>query len=116
MYKYKKPNRTSISVNESYIGERIEEKIMRITNNREPIKDAAPIIYTERREGVLPSTDIRTDRFEIAVDAMDKVQKTHIGKREERQKAKTLGEQAKDGMNKENDGGAKPTQGTGDNK
>lgn len=32
-----------------------------------------PTIYTEKRDGVLPEYDIRTDRFEIAIDAMDKI-------------------------------------------
>ena len=32
-----------------------------------------PTIYTEKKDGVLPEYDIRTDRFEIAIDAMDKI-------------------------------------------
>lgn len=32
-----------------------------------------PTIYTEKKDGVQPEFDIRTDRFEIAVDAMDKI-------------------------------------------
>lgn len=32
-----------------------------------------PTIYTEKRDGVLPEYDIRTDRFEVAIDAMDKI-------------------------------------------
>ena len=31
-----------------------------------------PTIYTEKKDGVLPEYDIRTDRFEVAIDAMDK--------------------------------------------
>lgn len=68
-------------VNESYVGERLEEKINRIVNNKEPITDGAPLVYTERKEGVVPATDIRTDRFEVAVDAMDKVAQQHRSKR-----------------------------------
>lgn len=52
----------------------------------EPIKDGAPIIHTERKDGVLPEHDIRTDRFEIAVEAMDKVAKSIVAKREGRDK------------------------------
>lgn len=83
MYKQIKPFKTSIVRNDSYVGETIEEKINRITNNKEPITDGAPLIYTERKNGVMPEYDIRTDKWEVAVEAMDTVAKTHIAKREE---------------------------------
>lgn len=35
-----------------------------------------PTIYTEKRDGVLPEYDIRTDRFEVAIDAIDKINKS----------------------------------------
>ena len=54
-------------------GEYIEEKVRRITENGEPIEDGAPIIYTERKDGVNPAYDIRTDRWEIAQNAMEQV-------------------------------------------
>lgn len=54
-------------------GEYIEEKVRRITENNEPIEDGAPIIYTERKDGVNPAYNIRTDRWEIAQDAMEQV-------------------------------------------
>ena len=38
-------NNTSISVNDTYIGETIEQKLFRIKNNKEPIEDGAPLIY-----------------------------------------------------------------------
>lgn len=82
MYKVKQNVRTKIDLNQSYEGETIETKIERITTNKEPIKDGAPLIYTERKEGVQAGYNIKTDRFEIAVDAMDKVQKAKIAQRE----------------------------------
>ena len=54
-------------------GEYIEEKVRRITENGEPIEDGAPIIYTERKDGVNPAYNIRTDRWEIAQNAMEQV-------------------------------------------
>ena len=54
-------------------GEYIEEKVRRITENNEPIEDGAPIIYTERKDGVNPAYNIRTDRWEIAQNAMEQV-------------------------------------------
>lgn len=84
MYKVRKADKTGLRINESYEGETIEQKIERIVNNKEPITDGAPLIYTERKNGVQPEYDIRTDRFDIAIDAMDKVAKTYKARREER--------------------------------
>lgn len=111
MYRKTYHRPSSMDINKSYAAETIEQKVFRIVNNKEPISDGAPRIYTERKDGVQAQYNIRTDRFEIAVEAMDKVAGTHRAKREER--AKTLGEQAVEGMKKEaKDGGTEPIQGT----
>ena len=86
MYPRPKFSRTKIKVNASVQGEMIEHKIERIVNNKEPIKDGAPRIYTERKKGVEPQYNIRTDRFEIAVEASDKIAKSYKARREERHK------------------------------
>ena len=57
-------------------GERLELKIDRMTQNNEPIGDSAPLIYTPRKDGVVAAYDIRTDKWDIALDAMEKVNKT----------------------------------------
>lgn len=104
MYKYGKPAPTTIRSHEGYEGETIEAKIRRIVNNKEPVTDGAPMIYTERKDGVKAAFNIRTDRFEIAVDAMDKVTKSHLAKREQRHNPKDepdLGKKAAEGMIKE---------------
>lgn len=77
---------TALNINNSMEGERIEEKVNRAVNNKEPIEDTAPIIYQERKEGVRPEFDIRTDRFDIAIDAMTAVKKSKVAKRENLQK------------------------------
>lgn len=61
-------------------GENIETKVQRITENNEPITDGAPIIYTNRDDGVLPAYNIRTDRWDIAQQAMDAVNQANIAK------------------------------------
>lgn len=63
-------------------GELIEEKVARLTQEKSPINDGAPIIYTERKDGVLPAYDIRTDRWEIAQEAMEINQKAVSAKRQ----------------------------------
>ena len=60
---------------ETYEGEFIEEKVARVVENKEPIEDGAPIIYTERKDGVIPAYNIRTDKWDIALTAMDQVNK-----------------------------------------
>lgn len=67
--------------NVSTQGETIENKIERIVSNKEPISDGAPLIYTDRKDGVQPDYDIRTDRFEYAIEAMDIVSRQSRAKR-----------------------------------
>lgn len=75
--------KTDIELNESIEGESIELKVQRIVENSEPISDGAPMIFTDRRDGVLPAYDIRTDRFELAIDGMDYVAKSNLARRAE---------------------------------
>lgn len=103
-YKTPRYQQSTIRVNTSTQGETLESKIERIISNKEPIKDGAPIMYTERKDGVLASTNIKTDRFEVAIDAMTKVEKSYKARREERA---TKAKEAKD----KKDSGAEPIQG-----
>lgn len=82
MYKKTTNLATGLRVNEAKEGERIEEKVERLVNNKEPIRDASPIIYTDKKDGVLPAYNPRTDRWEIAVEAMDKVHKSGLAKKD----------------------------------
>ena len=74
---FPKPIETNYEFQE---GESIESKVKRITENNEPITDGAPIIYTNRDDGVLPAYNIRTDRWEIAQQAMDAVNQANLAK------------------------------------
>ena len=112
MYKKLKLPKTTLKVYEVTEGETIEEKVRRITNNNEPITDGAPIIYTDRKDGVKPEYDIRTDRFELATEAMDKVTKDHLAKREARHNPAPEPPKPNDAANperKEGDGGIQAT-------
>lgn len=64
---------TSSMYTEIREGESIEKKIDRMTQTQEPIGETAPIVYTNKTEGIIPAYDIRTDKWEIAQDAMSKV-------------------------------------------
>ena len=74
---FPKPIKTNYEYQE---GESIEAKVRRITENNEPITDGAPIIYTNRDDGVLPAYNIRTDRWEIAQQAMEAVNQANLAK------------------------------------
>lgn len=59
----------------AYQAEPREVKLRKIisgeSNNMED--GVFPTIYTEKKDGVQPEYDIRTDRFEVAIDAIDKI-------------------------------------------
>lgn len=54
-------------------GQSIEQKMRVIIQTKEPIKCTTAKIYQPKSDGVAPECDIRTDRFDIAVEAMNKV-------------------------------------------
>ena len=59
----------------TYEAEPREVKLRKIINGEASnMEDGVfPTIYTEKRDGVQPEYDIRTDRFEVAIDAIDKI-------------------------------------------
>lgn len=87
MYKVPVYNKSKMKSVELVEGETIEQKIERIVNNNEPITDGAPEIFTERKDGVISAYNIRTDRWEIACEAMDKVQGSVQARRDAKAKA-----------------------------
>lgn len=58
-----------------YQAEPREVKLRKIINGEaNNMEDGVfPTIYTEKKDGVQPEFDIRTDRFEVAIDAIDKI-------------------------------------------
>lgn len=73
---------TTMRVNASYEGESLEKQLQKATTSKIPIEATSPIIFTEKKNGVMPETDIRTDKWEIAREAMGAVHKTAIAKRQ----------------------------------
>jgi len=111
-YKYKKAVKSQLKGVGGEEGEPIERKMERKVINKEPITDGAPSIFTERKEGVVSAYNIRTDRWEIAADAMDLVSKSKEAKREQRAKAKQEKSEAKVIEISKKNSGAEPTEGT----
>lgn len=69
-------------------GECLEREIEKAYANGTPINGFSPIIYTPRKDGVRPEFDVRTDRFEQAMEAMDKTTASYRAAREEFYKPK----------------------------
>ena len=59
----------------------------RVVESGAPIEAISPEYFTERKEGVKPETDIRTDRFDVALNAMNNITLGIRKKREERMNA-----------------------------
>ena len=64
-------------------GRSIEEIMRNAIANKEPIKATANLTYNDRKDGVLPQHDIRTDRWEIA---QEQTSKTHAAEALKRKK------------------------------
>lgn len=86
MYKPNQWQRTSLKVCKQTEGETIEVKMERMMQQGADINDVTEQIFTERKDGVLPETDIRADRWEVAIEATDLQAKGHLAKRDERHK------------------------------
>lgn len=112
MIRYCIRRQTGLSINDSVEGELLETKIERVVSTNEPIKDGAPIIYGERKDGVQASHNIRTDRFEVAIDAMDKTAKSYKARRENKAEPKAEMKAEKGGGDKgKGDAGSESIQG-----
>lgn len=102
-YNYKPGLISALTRTEEIEGETIEMKVERLVANKEPITDGAPEIFTERKDGVLSAYNIRTDRFEIACDAMNSIeasitaQRDNVGKAAEATTEKPATETGKEG-------------------
>lgn len=65
---------------ESYEAECLESKIQKMNENHEAISELSPAIYTEEKDGVRPEFNVRTDKWELAQNAMDRVNREKIAK------------------------------------
>ena len=102
--KYRKINyNTCIEVNTSVQDERIEVVVKKAMTSNSPIGRVVTPAYTERKDGVLPQYNIRTDKWDLAQEAMGKVEKTYKTQRLERLEANKNGKK---------DGKPEPTQAT----
>lgn len=85
-------------------GESIEDKVRQITETKAPIEAISPMIYTERKDGVRPEYNIRTDKWDIAQQAMDTIALGTQQKRAERINATADGRSKMDAPTTSNSG------------
>ena len=83
-YKVPKMTKSEMKSVETKQGITKEQQVARIMDNQADMERTAPLIYTERKEGVNSAYNIRTDRFEIANEAMEKGTKSALAERENR--------------------------------
>ena len=58
----------------------LEQHLRQMLAGKEPIDLGAKFEYTDRKDGVLPQYDIRTDRYELARKAADKVSMSQLAR------------------------------------
>ena len=63
-------------------GESIEQQMRKAVAGKEPIQATAKVTYNDRKDGVLKQHDIRTDRFEVAMMATDRIHATKAAERQ----------------------------------
>lgn len=57
---------------ELYVEDTLMVKLRNMKDRGESPDNSKEIIYTDRRDGVIPGYNIRTDRFEAGLDALEK--------------------------------------------
>lgn len=84
MNKYVNTSSNNVFFNEQYDGEDIHEKIERVRTTEEPIEadGNGGNIYTQRKDGVIPEYNVRTDKWDMALETMDEYNKTKIARAE----------------------------------
>lgn len=100
---------TQLEINEAVVGDSMEIQMERIMNNGElDGMDQKEIKYTAKEDGVIAITDIRADKFELALEQNNKILEDQKGrlekKRQEREeklkesKEKSEGKDSADGV------------------
>lgn len=108
MRKVRIPQRGTITGITTYEGESIEQQIARRMTGSDIEIGGKAMLYTERKDGVVPITNIRSDRFDMAQSALDSIERNRVARRDAMYK-----EQAEK-RKESNNGKTESTQGTGE--
>lgn len=67
---------------EVYIGESIENMLAKRLEGESIDINQSQLIYTDRKDGVLPQTNIRTDQFDVAMMSHDAIERARMSAKE----------------------------------
>lgn len=95
--------------NETYVAKSIEQELAEVMAGESVELGGKSLLYTERKDGVLWETNIRTDRWEIAQDALDVRERSKIARKEAAVKDAEAAAKAKESSNAEGSGGVNPS-------
>lgn len=93
-----------INRNESFEAESIEQMLRKAKEGESIELGGKELLYTEKKDGVLPATNIRADKWEIAQEALDTVERTRAVKEKEYMKKAIETEEAKTALGGSTDG------------
>ena len=72
---------TQIRGIETHEGEPLHIEIEMLKNNQGTIKAEKKLLYSPRAMGVLPASNVRTDRFSVALYGLSAIHKSEIAQR-----------------------------------
>lgn len=82
MRKVKVNYKSLIKRNETSEGKSIEQMLADKMEGEAIELGGKALLYTEKKDGVVPITNIRADKMELAMEALDKVERTRIARRD----------------------------------
>lgn len=83
MKKKRIPFTRRLKVNKSYVADDLVTKLrIRMENNKDMNAPGRPLLYSERKDGVIPEGDPRTCKWQLAQEAQDYIAKTKLARRD----------------------------------
>ncbi len=84
-----KPRHGNIALDNTYEAVGLEQRLREIMESKEPIPDDWTTIYTEKSKGVEPQYNPRTDRWDVAMEAIGKIRYAENAEQTKRLEART---------------------------
>lgn len=82
MRKRRITNTGIIRKNETYEAKSIETMLAERMEGQDIEMGGKALLYTEKKDGVIPETNIRSDRWDLAMMALDSVERSRIARRD----------------------------------
>lgn len=82
MRKKRITNTGIIRRNETYEAKSIETMLAERMDGQDIEMGGKALLYTEKKDGVIPETNIRSDRWDLAMMALDSVERSRVARRD----------------------------------